>query len=171
MTSNDGKLQRSIVCGLDGSEEARVALRVAAWLAGELGLRLLVAHVVQPQATATGLGPTTNQLASLPLDDLRAGGEALVERILDEAQLAGTERRVVVGFTADRLADLADDEGAELIVVGSRGRRGFKAAWLGSVSADVIGVARCPVVVVPPGVAPGGEGPIFATGYELGASA
>jgi nucleotide-binding universal stress UspA family protein len=154
VTSNDGnQLQRSIVCGVDRSDEARVALRVAARLAGELGLRLVVAHVVQPPATATGLGPTAHQLASLPLDTLRAGGEALVDRILDEEQLRGTKRRVVFGFTADRLADLADDEGAELVVVGSRGRRGFKAAWLGSVSADVIGVARCPVLVVPPSVA------------------
>jgi nucleotide-binding universal stress UspA family protein len=92
-------------------------------------------------------------LASLPLDTLRTGAEALVDRILDEERLGGTERRVVFGFTADRLADLADDEDAELIVVGSRGRRGFKAAWLGSVSMDVIGVARRPVLVVPPEVA------------------
>jgi nucleotide-binding universal stress UspA family protein len=171
-TNDENQLQRSIVVGLDGSNEARVALRVAARLARERDLRLVVAHVLQPQATATGLGPTAHQLAKLPLDTLRAGGEALVDRILDEEQLAGTERRVVFGFTADRLADLADDEDAELIVVGSRGRRGFKAAWGGSVSADVIGVARRPVLVVPPGVVPvGGEGSVLATDQELRSSA
>ena len=53
---------------------------------------------------------------------------------------------------AERLADLADEEDAELIVVGSRGRGAFTAAFLGSVSNSLIGVARCPVVVVPPGV-------------------
>lgn len=155
MTGNDGKhVQRSIVCGVDGSEGARVALRVAARLAGNLGLRLVVAHVVQPQPTARGLGPTAGQLATLPLDSFRAGGEALVERILEEERLSDAERRVLLGFAADRLADVADDEAAEVIVVGSRGRRGLKAAWLGSVSADLIGVARCPVLVVPPGAAP-----------------
>ena len=41
---------------------------------------------------------------------------------------------------------------AEMIVVGSRGRGAFKAAFLGSVSTSLIGVARCPVLVVPPGV-------------------
>lgn len=150
MTSDDGnQLQRSVVCGVDDSDGARVALRVAARLADELGLRLVVAHVVHPQPTATGFGPTANQLARLPLDALRASGEALVDRLLDEERLGAAERRVVFGFTADRLADLADDEGAELIVVGSRGHRGFRAAWLGSVSRDLIGVARCPVLVVP----------------------
>jgi nucleotide-binding universal stress UspA family protein len=59
----------------------------------------------------------------------------------------------VNGYPAERLADLADEEGAELIVVGSRGRGAFKAAFLGSVSTSLIGVARCPVLVVPPGAA------------------
>jgi nucleotide-binding universal stress UspA family protein len=146
----ENRRQRSIVCALDGSDGARVALRVAARLADELGVPLVVAHVLQPQPAASGFGPTANQLATLPLDTMQASGEALVARILDEEQLGGTRRRVVFGFPADRLADVADDEGAELMVVGSRGRRGLKAALLGSVSADLIGVARCPVLVVPP---------------------
>lgn len=152
MTSDNGNLRRSVVCGLDGSHSARVALRVAAGLADDLGLRLVVAHVVQPQSSAAGFGPTADQLTSLPLETLLSAGEALIDRMLDEEQLPDVERRVVFGFAADRLADLGDDEGAELIVVGSRGRRGFKAALLGSVSTDVIGVARCPVLVVPPAV-------------------
>jgi nucleotide-binding universal stress UspA family protein len=155
--TSGNRVQRSIVCGLDGSDGARVALRVAARLAHDFGLRLVVAHVVQPQPVARGLGPTAGQLAALPLETLVAGGEALVCRILEEERLDEAERRVVLGFAADRLADLADDEGAELVVVGSRGRRGFKAAWLGSVSADLIGVARCPVLVVPPGAASDGR--------------
>ena len=86
-------------------------------------------------------------------DSLVAAGEALVDRVLEEEDLVRAHRRVVLGFPADRLADVADEEAAELIVVGSRGRGAFKAAFLGSVSADVIGVARCPVLVVSPGAA------------------
>jgi hypothetical protein len=64
------------------------------------------------------------QLTGFPVDALLAGGGALVGRILEE----------VLGFPGDRLADIADEEGAELIVVGSRGRGALKAASLGSVS-------------------------------------
>jgi nucleotide-binding universal stress UspA family protein len=67
--------------------------------------------------------------------------------------LEEADRRVIVGHAAEGLADLADEEGAEMIVVGSRGRGAFKAAFLGSVSTNLIGVARCPVLVVPPGAA------------------
>jgi nucleotide-binding universal stress UspA family protein len=143
----------SLVCGVDGSRDARVALRLAAQLSRRLGVRLVVAHVVQPPVATSELGPTARQLAEVPLDDLLAAGEALVERVLEEEQLGEAKRRVVLGFPADRLADIADDEAAELIVVGSRGRGAFKSAFLGSVSTDVIGVARCPVLVVPPAAA------------------
>jgi len=80
-------------------------------------------------------------------------GVRLLEQIAAEHGLGDAERRVIVGFPAERLADLADDEDAELIVVGSRGRGRFKAAFLGSVSNSLVGVARCPVLIVPPGAA------------------
>jgi nucleotide-binding universal stress UspA family protein len=72
----------------------------------------------------------------------------------EAAGLDEVDQRVVSGIAAERLADLADDEAADMIVVGSRGRGAFKAAFLGSVSGDLIGVARCPVVVVPHGSSP-----------------
>lgn len=142
------QMTNSILCGVDGSIEARGALRHAAHLSDLLGLRLVVAHVVQP--TPLGIGPTARQLASIPVDDLLAGGRAMLEQILEDEEIVDVERRVVLGFPGDRLADLADDEAADLIVVGSRGRGVLKAALLGSVSTALIGVARRPVLVVPP---------------------
>jgi nucleotide-binding universal stress UspA family protein len=79
--------------------------------------------------------------------------EALLQRIVADAGVDRAELRTLLGIPAERLADLADDEGADLIVVGSRGRGAFKAAFLGSVSNSLIGIARCPVLVVPPGAA------------------
>jgi nucleotide-binding universal stress UspA family protein len=139
----------SIVCGVDDTPDARAALLVASRLAGQLKLRLVVARVVQ---RVQSLGPGTIPVAAIPRDrDVRAAN-AMLERMADEEGLDAAELRVVDGIPAERLADLADEEGAELIVVGSRGRGAFKAAFLGSVSGDLIGVARCPVLVVPHGV-------------------
>jgi nucleotide-binding universal stress UspA family protein len=145
----------SIVCGIDGSPDARLALRTAAQLSGQLGVRLVVAHIVQARVTspAGSMTPGGPRPMASPVEAELEAGERLLEQILSEEGLEDAERRVVYGFPADRLADLADEEQAELIVVGSRGRGALKAAFLGSVSTDLIGVARRPVLVVPPGTA------------------
>jgi nucleotide-binding universal stress UspA family protein len=148
----------SILCGVDGSRHARLALRHAAQLAGMLDVRLVVAHVVQPPLSSPGVGPTSPRLLTIPIDAVLASGEALLETILEEEAIADATRRVVLGYPGDRLADLADEEAAGLVVVGSRGRGAVGAALLGSVSTDVIGFASCPVLVVPPRAAdPGRE--------------
>jgi len=147
----------SIICGVDGSADSRAALRVAAGLAERLGTRLLAVHVVQPQySSPMGVGGgAVPLLASQRGIDMETAERLLEETVagagLSELERARTEQRVTAGFPAERLADLADEEPAELIVVGSRGRGAFKSAFLGSVSSDLIGIARAPVVVVPHG--------------------
>jgi len=141
----------SIICGVDGSNESRVALRVASQLSGQLGLRLVAAHVAQAAVFAPVHGSTP--MATKPKDDDLRASEALLEQLALEEGVADATLRPLYGLPAERLADLGDEEDAEFIVVGSRGRGAFKAAFLGSVSRDLIGVARCPVLVVPPGAA------------------
>lgn len=150
----------SIMCGVDGSPDSRAALGVAARLAKRLEGKLVLAHVaevpVAPYAAAGGMG--AGRIAPQPKtfatrDDQEKAGARLLEQIAVEHGLGDAERLVVVGVPAESLADLADDEDAELIVVGSRGRGRFKAAFLGSVSNSLVGVARCPVLIVPPGAA------------------
>jgi len=150
-------VQRSILCGVDGSLDAEAALAVAAGLAERLGARLVLANVVEyVHSPYAGAGVTARAaLVGAPLDDLGAEQVRAAERLLDEmaehANVRSAEKSVVAGLAAERLADLADEEDAEVIVVGSRGRGAFKAAFLGSVSQELIGIARCPVLVVPRG--------------------
>jgi len=154
ITSTGGAdVTSSIVCGVDGSSDARAALRVAAQLSGQLGLRLVIAHVVQAAMLPGRVPAGRMPLMTEPIDAEIREGEKLLEQIVSNEGLGDAHRRVAYGFPAERLADLADEEEAELIIVGSRGRGAFKAAFLGSVSNDLIGVARCPVLVVPPAAA------------------
>jgi nucleotide-binding universal stress UspA family protein len=150
-------MERSIVCGVDGSADSQAALAVANDLATRLRLRLVMTNVVEPShAPYTGVASLGGAVPRPPLSTIEER-EEVGTRILAELGAAmaldEAEPRVVYGYPAERLADLADEEGAEMIVVGSRGRGAFKAAFLGSVSTSLIGVARCPVLVVPPGAA------------------
>lgn len=151
-------MDRCIVCGVDGSADSQAALGIAADMAARLHLRLIMANVVEPSpAPYAGVGSFGGALSQprFPPTDQQEQQEAVAKELLARLNatigLEQAERRVVVGYAAERLAELAEEESAELIVVGSRGRGAFKAAFLGSVSTSLIGVARCPVLVVPPG--------------------
>jgi nucleotide-binding universal stress UspA family protein len=149
-------MNASIVCGVDGSTDSRAALEVAAGLASRLGIRLVVAHVAEPAsipyAAAAPFGGMAGRYAVMEEVELREeAAERLLEQVVLQTGVVSAERRTAVGVPAERLADLAAEEDAELVVVGSRGRGAFKSAFLGSVSSSLVGVARCPVLIVPPG--------------------
>jgi nucleotide-binding universal stress UspA family protein len=124
----------SIICGVDDSESAKGAARVARTLAGELGLGLVFVRVVDHDGPGPEMAAIAKRLEGLSAraNDLDAGAEWLVE----------------AGHPADGLVAAARKARAEMIVVGSTGPH---SSLLGSVSADVSRRAPCPVLVVPPG--------------------
>jgi nucleotide-binding universal stress UspA family protein len=124
----------SIICGVDDSESAKGAARVARELSARLGLRLVFVRVVEDASTDAEIAAVTARLQHF------ADDAADVDR--DSHWL------VDVGHPADRLVAAAEEESAALIVVGSTGPR---SSLLGSISADVSRRAPCPVVVVAPG--------------------
>jgi nucleotide-binding universal stress UspA family protein len=124
----------SIICGVDDSESARGAARVARELSARLGLGLVFVRVVQagsPDGTISAIAERLRRLAD-DATDVDCGAHWLVDE----------------GHPADRLVAAAANEEASLIVVGSSGPR---SSLLGSISADVARRAPCPVVVVAPG--------------------
>jgi nucleotide-binding universal stress UspA family protein len=148
----------SILCGVDGSADSQAALAVATRLANRLQAKLVLAHVAElarlPYAAAAPFGGMAGPMAiTEEVGMQKEAAERLLEEVADDAGLVDTERRVAVGSAAEGLADLADEVNADMIVVGSRGRGAFKAAFLGSVSSSLVGIARCPVLIVPPGAA------------------
>jgi nucleotide-binding universal stress UspA family protein len=146
-------MQGSIVCGVDGSAGSEAALAVAAELAEGLGARLVLAHVADHVPAYTAVGPIAAVPRPAPMTaSVHEARARLLSEMAEAAGLEEAEQRVVSGIAAERLAELADEEAADMIVVGSRGRGSFKSALRGTVSSDLISIARCPVLVVPKGV-------------------
>jgi nucleotide-binding universal stress UspA family protein len=136
-----------IVVGYDGSASARRALLWAAEEAQRRDalLEVVVAwhepNIVDCSAVSVMTGPVpylaaANATADDAVEDASAAGAPKVEGHAVHAAPAG--------------AILAAAEGADLVVVGSRGRGGFAELVLGSVSHQVVHHATCPVVIVPP---------------------
>jgi nucleotide-binding universal stress UspA family protein len=144
------------VVGYDGSVAARAALRLAVKRAGGEGA-VVVVHACPPQPeladapyAAVGIGPAAAVEAGAELRTrVRKQGEALLAEIPEEA-FAGVPHRCafVEASPAMAIADVADHEHADEIVIGSRG--GGPLRWmLGSVSHALLQRADRPLVVVP----------------------
>jgi nucleotide-binding universal stress UspA family protein len=145
----------SIVCGVDGSDHAANAVRMAARLASALDVRLVLAHVEPDGEEETP--------ASIDFDARRRAGTRSALRILQRAMDAvgdtEVEGRLVRGEPAASLRELAGSESAEMIAVGSRGHGALKALLLGSVSRALAATGPCPVLIVNdrPNRTPGGR--------------
>ena len=143
---------RRIVCGVDGSEQARHAASAALRLAERMGAQLTLVHVTPTRTVVPvdsfpmGVDPSTYPRSrELAVSE----AEAAFDSLSADVAVASVEREVRLGEPALVLAQVAADFGAELIVVGSRGRGAWRSAVLGSVSSDVARLAPCPVMIVP----------------------
>lgn len=139
---------RSVVCGVDGSEEALAAARLAAGLARRLGLRFVVTHAYRAQSAWRSHAEMLDDQPWLLDEERRIGGELLESALARLGARESIEVRLEHGHPAEALARLASSEAAELLVVGSRGRGRIETALLGSTSALLAGSAPTPVMVV-----------------------
>jgi nucleotide-binding universal stress UspA family protein len=134
-----------IVIGFDGSEDSISALRYTLALAERLAVHVQVivawrwptAWGPHPAATGDGWSPER--------DAQEIGREAVAVAAAHPAVAERVAVHTVHGPAADVLVDAAAQ--AELLVVGSRGRGGFRGMLLGSVSTACAQYAACPVLV------------------------
>jgi nucleotide-binding universal stress UspA family protein len=134
-----------VVVGADGTDYSKAAVRWAAREAYRRNLPLRVVHAFDWEWREARY----DTRYEYP-DFARKHAEGVTATAVYEARVASARVEVegdpVIGHPASRL--LAEAEGAELMVLGSRGRGGFGSLLLGSVSQRVATRATCPVVVV-----------------------
>lgn len=135
---------KSIVVGLDGSDQSKHALGFAAGLAREAGAKLIVAHV-EEDIVGKGGGPI-----HATEDELQAEVKHQAEELSSEGLETSVKMTsVMLGGPAPAIAKVADDADADLIVVGSRGLSAISGMLLGSVAQRLPHFAHVPVMVIP----------------------
>ena len=137
----------TIVVGFDGSEEGLDGLRLGSRLAEGMDAKLVVAAAFGPGLSA-------------PAVDLKAVAHGYFHNVFAQAEraLGGSEfeRRELMGVSAPRgLAELAEREGADLVVIGSSHRGAVGRIVFGSVGERLLNGAPCAVAVAPRGYAGG----------------
>ena len=143
-----------ILLATDGSEEAQLALSTAVDQANSTNSEL---HVVTVAPWNPDPAYATHEISLRwqSYEDVIEGIGKEAQQILDKQmkkieEAGGTLQEAYVrrGRKDQEIVRLAEDIGAGLIIIGSRGRAGVRRALMGSVSDSVVRHAHCPVLVV-----------------------
>ena len=140
-----------ILVPVDGSETSKRGLEEAIKLSKALGSELRLVHIVDDSALA--MNPEAGIAAAPLVEEFAEGGKLILDeaRALAAAQGAQVETALHENFTG-RVADLIVDEAkqwrADLIVMGTHGRRGIRHVVLGSDAQAVVHAAEVPVLLL-----------------------
>lgn len=155
MKTSDATLKLDkILVPVDFSECSTQALDYALAFAAPFNASLILLHVVEPAvspddylAVASAMNKTNENL-------VQAGRERLEELAREKlGDRVSAQTLVRIGRAHSEIADTANALGADLIIMGTHGRRGFQHALLGSTAERVIRHASCPVLTVRHGLA------------------
>lgn len=139
-----------IIVGVDGSEQAINAARVAASLARARGSELVIVAVVRPPEGwwgVVGSPPTAEALG----DALSDAQQQVLDKTVQAVDLEGIayETMEEIGEPSQRLIEACERLDADLLVVGRRGAGFLRRMVVGSVAQHVADEAPCPVLIVP----------------------
>jgi len=139
---------KKILLATDFSPASEAALPYALTVARHYGSEVFVAHVIPPEFAelmAPELIPRIRQEA-------QRFAQQYMDRLLSAGRQRGVSCHALIGEGAiwDVLQDMIQQNGLDLIVLGTHGRRGLRKLLLGSVAEEVFRMAPCPVLTVGP---------------------
>ena len=147
-------MYKRILVAIDNSTTAQKALREAIALARALGAKLCIANAAdEGPLSQHGMGLGSYIDVEKVIAEMRAASHALLAQALTQAETAGCEAEVMTIESAERrlanmIVDAAATWGADLIVMGTHGRRGFERLLVGSVAEHVIRIATTSLMLV-----------------------
>lgn len=132
---------RRILVPTDFSAHSVAALQLATTLARQADAMLLILHVSEPPPIVSN-----TQISDMLEDDWEQQKRLAAARPSDPE--VGYKQKMVAGRPAAEILRAAEEEQADLIVMGTHGRRGLSRLLMGSVAEEVVRDAACPVLTL-----------------------
>lgn len=134
---------KRILFATDFSPASETALTYATSLARDSGAVLVIAHIEELPLPYAG-GEMYFTQPEYPNPEIRR----MLEATLPPDKNVRYEHKLVMGTAADDIVRVAEEEHADLIVIGTHGRTGLLRVLMGSVAESVMRLAQCPVLTV-----------------------
>lgn len=144
-----------ILVAIDDCDASKAALTYATRLASEHGAQLVICHSVNWLPIIAQIASSDAFVDITPIvDDLKAEGEALLDRASEMAKRAGVQakRLALEGEPAKNILEQAAEAKCGVIVMGTHGRQGLERLFVGSTTEAVLRESTIPVLTVRPGI-------------------
>ncbi|MCK9240703.1 universal stress protein [Desulfocurvus sp.] len=141
---------KKILCAVDFSDSSRIVAEYAATLAAKLGAEVVVLYVAPSLTQYVGFHVPPSSIESF-VGGIVDGAEQTMEKFITE-HFQGTpaEGKVTTGYAAEEILTVAQENGVDMIVMGTHGRKGIDRILFGSVAEKVVKSAPIPVFTVRP---------------------
>jgi nucleotide-binding universal stress UspA family protein len=141
-------LPRNILVPIDFSDFSTYALDYAVTLAAKLDAKVHLLHAIT--IPALGVPELGVALTASTIDSLIRDNQAALDKLADERRTKASIGEVILrtGDARELVLQACEEVSADLIVMGTHGRRGFTRALLGSVAESVVRSAQCPVLTI-----------------------
>ena len=140
---------KKILAPTDYSELSCVGLRHAFETARELGAEVIFLHVVSMSDDWFSKHEELSPVRNLVAEQKEFLDKFLRTKFAESMNLVEVRQRVELGTAYSNIAEMAEREAVDLIVLSTHGRTGFDHILLGSVTEKVIAHAHCPVLAIP----------------------
>ena len=143
------KLQK-IVCALDLSEHSKLVAEYATMLAKMSGASIVAVYAAPTLTQYTGFHVPPNTIDSFVGEIVSGAEKAMTDFVTEHFPEVQVKAEVVVGYAAEEILSLAENEDADLMVMGTHGRKGIDRILCGSVAEKVVKNSSRPVLTIRP---------------------
>ncbi len=138
---------KTILVAVDFSDSSEAALEYAVGFAKSLGARVVVVHCYELPVYGfpDGALVASVDVATRIMNAAQAGLEGMVKRYSDEVHIETVLRQ---GVAWEEVRAVSEEVGADLVIIGTHGRRGIARALIGSVAEKILRTSTVPVLTI-----------------------
>ena len=141
---------KKIICALDLSDQSKQVAEYAAMVAKLSGASIIAVYAAPTLTQYTGFHVPPNTIDNFVGEIVSGAEQSMSDFVAENFQGVDARGMVVVGYAAEEILKLSEVEQADLIVMGTRGRKGLDLILFGSVAEKVVKSAKCPVLTIRP---------------------
>ena len=141
---------QKLVCALDLSEHSKTVAEYATALDKASGASIVAVYAAPTLTQYTGFHVPPNTIDSFVGEIVSGAEKAMHQFVAENFEGVETKAEVVVGYAAEEIISIAEKEKADMIIMGTHGRKGIDRILFGSVAEKVVKNSPVPVLTIRP---------------------